>query len=161
MGEKEVQGKLEVECAAGVFFFGVASFVGEHAFLCAATAAAFLTADFLDAGTLGGNVAFLFFFDLIQQEATGQKPVETLLASCLAFNLETGGAMNQHDASGGLVDVLTAMPARANEGFFDIRFAHPESGHALGKLVLLFGRDRKGAHEGKLRQRRNETERKV
>jgi len=122
------------------------SFVGEHTCFCAAAAPAFLAADLFDAGALRSDIAFLLLFDLVEQETSGQKTVEALLACGLAFDLEACRAMNEHDASGGFVDVLTAVAAGTDESFFDIRLAYAKGGHALGKLVLLFGRDGKGAH---------------
>ena len=55
--------------------------------------------------------------------------------------------MEQHDAGGGLVDVLAAVAAGADECFVDVRLAHAERGHALGELGFLFGADGKRTHD--------------
>ena len=83
--------------------------VGEHALFGAAAALAFLAADFLDAGALGIDMAFLEGFDLVEQQATCEKAIESLLARGLAFDLKTRRPMEQHHAGGGLVDVLAAV----------------------------------------------------
>lgn len=118
----------------------------EHALFGAATAFAFLTADFLDAGTLGIDETFLESFDLIEQETTGEKTVERLLAGVLAFDLETRRTVDQHHARRRLVDVLTAVTAGTDEGLINIRFAHAQCGHALRQLAFLFRADGKHAH---------------
>ena len=59
--------------AAGVLLGGVVGFIGEHPLFGAAAATAFLAADFLDTGALGGNVASPQFLDLVEQEPAGQK----------------------------------------------------------------------------------------
>src|SRR5437867_41001 len=65
-------------------------------------------------------------FDFVQQKPAGEEPVEALLARGLAFDLETGRTMEQHHTRGALIDVLAAMTARTDEGFFDVRFAHAQ-----------------------------------
>jgi hypothetical protein len=132
---------------ASGFLVGVVGFVGEHSLFGAAAAAAFLAADFFDAGAFGGDEAFLPGFDLVQQQPTGEEAVKALLAGGLAFDLEAGWTMEQHHAGGGLVDVLTAVPARADEGFFDVSFANAQGSHALGELVFLFWTDGESWHE--------------
>jgi len=125
-------------------------FIGEHAGLRAAGALAFLTADALNLIALRGHVAFLFFLDLIEQQAAGDEAVESLLARLLAFHLQARGPMHQHHARGSLVDVLPAMAAGTDEGFVDVGLAHAQRGHALGELGLFFQADGKGAHRPRL-----------
>jgi len=61
------------------------------------------------------------------------------LAGFLAFDLQAAWAMEQHYAGGYLVNVLTAMTAGADEGFFDVGFAHAQGSHALCKLCFFVG----------------------
>ena len=129
-------------------------FVGEHALFGAAAAAAFLPANLLDAGALGGHLAGAPGFDFVEEQAAGEEAVEALLAGGLALDLEAGGAMQQHDAGGGFVDVLAAMPAGADEGLFQVGFADAQGGHALGELGFFVGADGERVHAGKLPGRR-------
>jgi hypothetical protein len=57
----------------------------------------------------------------------------------LALHLQPAGPMEQHDAGSGLVHVLAAAPARANESLLKILFANAEGVHALGQLGFLVG----------------------
>ena len=135
---------------AGLLFGGVVGFVGEHALFGAAAAAAFLAADLLPGGAFGGDVAGAELLDLVEQEPAGEEAVEALLTGGLALDLEASGAMEQHDAGGGLVDVLAAVAAGADEGFFDVRFAHAERGHALGELGFFVWADGECGHGGSI-----------
>src|ERR1035438_5069999 len=54
--------------------------------------------------------------------------------------------MQQHHAGGGLVDVLSAVPAGADKGFLDVGLAHAQRGHALSELGFLFQADGESAH---------------
>src|SRR5207249_1479306 len=106
--------------AAGFFLRGMVCFVGQHPFFGAATAAALLAADFFDARALGGDVTFLLLLNFVQQQAASQKAVESLMACRLAFDLEACRAVKQHDAGGAFIDVLAAVTAGSNEGFFNV-----------------------------------------
>ena len=85
-------------------------------------------------------------FDLVEQKTAGKKAVESLLTRGLAFDLKTRWAVQQHHASGGLVDVLAAVSAGTDKCLVDVGFAHAERGHALGELGFLFRADREHAH---------------
>ena len=121
-------------------------FIGEHLVFGAARAFALLPADALDLRAFRGDKPVLPFLNLIEQQAPGDVAVQSLLARFLAFNLESGGAMNQHDARGRLVHVLPAVAARAHKGFLDVRLAHAEAGHAPRELGFLFHTDGKCTH---------------
>ena len=136
--------------AAGLFFCGVMRFIGEHPLLGAAAAAALLAANLLDGGTLGADEALLKGLDLVEQKATSQETVQSLLAGCLALDLQTGWTVEQHDAGGGLVDVLAAVPAGADEGFFNVGFADAEGGHALGELGFFVQADGERVHASRI-----------
>ncbi len=58
--------------------------------------------------------------------------------------------MQQHDTSSALVDILSAVSAGTNEGFFNVHFTHSERGHALGELGLFVGHDGSCVHGGKV-----------
>ena len=120
--------------------------VGEHFIFCAAGALAFLAADFFDFGAARGDETVFPFFNLVEQQATRDEAVHSLLARCLAFHLHAGRTMEQHDAGGNFVDVLPAVAAGADERFLDVRLAHAERGHALREMVFFFEADRECAH---------------
>src|ERR1039458_2785794 len=132
---------------AARFLLGcVVGLVVQHALFGAAAAFAFLAADFLNAGALGIDVALLESFDLVEQQTAGEKTVERLLAGVLAFDLETRRTMDQHHARRYLVHVLATVTARADKRLLNIRLAHAERRHALGKLAFLFRADGKRTH---------------
>lgn len=109
-------------------------FLGKHAFLCALAAGAFLASDFFDPGALGGGAFFAEGFNFIDKQLASEKAVETLLASFLAFDLNAGRTMEEHNAGGDFVDVLSAVTTGADEGLFNVGFADAEGHHALGEL---------------------------
>jgi hypothetical protein len=108
--------------------------VSEHAFLRTLTAATFLSSEFFDAGAFGGGALFAHRFDLVEEEFASEETVEALLAGFLTFDLEATGAVEEHYAGRGFVDVLTAMATGADERFFDVGFADAQRSHALGEL---------------------------
>jgi hypothetical protein len=126
------------------------SLIGEHALLGAAAASAFLSADLLGLGALGCHMACAEGFDLVEQQAAGQKAVESLLARGLAFDLQTRRPMEQHDAGSGLVDVLAAVTPRPDKGLFDVRFTNVQCGHAQGQLGFFVGADGERVHGGSI-----------
>jgi len=126
----------------------VTGFLGQYSFFRAMAATAFLAAHLFNPGAFGGEAFFSHRLNFVEQEFAGEKAVETLLASFLAFDLHASRTMKQHDARGYFIDVLAAMTAGADECFFNIRFAHAEGSHPLGKLCLFIGCRLKGAHLG-------------
>ena len=124
-------------------------FARQHPLLGPARAFAFLAPDALDFIAARGDIASLFFLNLVEQQAPGQEAVESLLPRGLAFHLQAGGTMQQHHARGSLVDVLAAVAAGADKRFLNVRFAHAEGGHASRQLRCLFQADGK-AHWGLL-----------
>src|SRR5437868_4007875 len=54
--------------------------------------------------------------------------------------------MVEHHASSGLVDVLSAMSARADEGFLDVCLTDTQLRHALRQLRFFLDRNRKRTH---------------
>jgi len=108
--------------------------------------AAFLAAQeftFSFARGFGGSAAVLNF---IEQQFAGDETVHTLLPRVLTFHLNARGPVHEHDAGGNFVHVLPAVTAGADEGFFNVGFAHAECGHALCKLIFFLQADRKRAH---------------
>lgn len=85
---------------------------------------------------LGGGLALAAELDFVQQQATGQDPVASLMAGLLAFHLNARGPMNEHDARGSLIDVLPTMPSGPNKRFLNVLFADAEGRHALAKFVI-------------------------
>ena len=140
------RGLFHAHGAARGFFPGVMRLVGEHPLFGAAGALAFLAADAFHIRALRGDDPLLPLLNLVEQEPPGEKAVQSLLAGFLAFHLQAGRAMEQHHAGGGLVDILSAVPAGADKTFFNLRLAHAQRGHALRQLAFLFSTDRKRAH---------------
>src|SRR6266566_3622899 len=93
--------------AARILLGRMTRFIRQHPFLCSPAAASLLTADFFDGGALGSDVALLHPFNLVQQQSSSEETVQSLLTRALALDLQAGGAMEQHDAGGGLVDILS------------------------------------------------------
>jgi hypothetical protein len=54
--------------------------------------------------------------------------------------------MNELNARGYFIHVLTAMAAGTDEGFLNLRLAHAERRHALRKLGFFFEADGECAH---------------
>jgi hypothetical protein len=75
------------------FLGGVTGFVVEHPGLGAAAAPSFLASDFLALGPVGIGYALAQRHDLVEQQATGDEPVETLLTGGLAFHADVRGPM--------------------------------------------------------------------
>jgi hypothetical protein len=136
--------------AAGVLLGGVMGLVGEHPLFGAAAATTFLAANLLDAVALGGDEAVFEGLNLVEQQAAGQEAVEALLAGGLAFDLQSGRAVEQHDAGGGLIDILAAVPAGTDKGFVNVGLAHTERRHALVELGLFVGTDGERVHGRKV-----------
>src|SRR5688572_19756335 len=94
--------------------------VGEHHFLGAATALAFLPAEFLDALPLGGRARFAVGFNLVEQQFPSEEAIQSLLARFLTFYLCARGPVQEHHAGRYLVHVLTTVTAGADKGFFNV-----------------------------------------
>jgi hypothetical protein len=129
----------------------VVRFIREHFVFGAAGAFAFLAADALDLVAFGGDKAALPFLDFIEQQTPGNVTVQPLLAGFLAFDLQTGRPMHEHDAGRGLIDVLAAVAAGAHEAFLDVRFIHTQFGHAPCECCFFFQADRECAHDWGIR----------
>jgi hypothetical protein len=105
-----------------------------------------LAAKFFKASTLGISLGLPCAFNLVEQQAASDKAIESLLPRLLALHLNPCRQVDQHYASGGLVDVLPAMAAGANEGFFEIAFTYAERGHSPDELSFLLEADGERAH---------------
>jgi hypothetical protein len=90
------------------FFLSLMTFVCEEAKLGPAGALSFLTADLGDASGFIARRSADGRLDLVQQESSRQEAVERLGALTLALDLDSRGAMVQHDATRYLIDVLAA-----------------------------------------------------
>jgi hypothetical protein len=110
-------------------------FVSEHPHLGSAALLALLPAYLLDSGYLRRHLPGLFPFNFVEQYTPGNKPIESLLTSCLALHLQAGWPVEQHYARRRFIDVLTPMPSRSHKSFFDIGLTHPQGGHSLGELL--------------------------
>ena len=115
----------------GLFWRRSGSFVGEHPGFGAARALAFLAPDFFNLVALRGDKAVFLFLNLVEQQAACNETIHSLLAGFLTFHRHASRTVEQHDAGGNFVHVLSAMPAGADKGFLDVRLAHTERGHAL------------------------------
>src|SRR6266550_6713886 len=86
--------------------------------------------------------------ELVEQVAAREETVEGLRALTLALDHHAARPVAEHDTGGHLVDVLPALPARADEVLLQVLLAHAERPHARGERVLFLGRD--GEHAGRL-----------
>jgi hypothetical protein len=111
-------------------------FVRENALLGATAAWALLAAKLFEAGQLRGGRKSTLLCDLIQETVTRQSPVEALVPRALAFDLNPGGPMREHHASGGLVDVLTSMATRADKAFLNVRLANVQLSHSASQEIF-------------------------
>jgi hypothetical protein len=112
-------------------------FVSEHPRLGPAALLALLSAYLLDSGYLRRHLPGLFPFNFVEQDTPGNKPIESLLTSGLALDLQAGWAVEQHHAGRRFIDVLTPMPSGSHKSFFDIGLTHPQGSHPLGELLCL------------------------
>jgi hypothetical protein len=124
--------------APGGLFVSVTGFVSQHPLFGSVTPLALLPADLLDTGLLRGHLPGLQLFNLVQQKPPGKEPIESLLARGLALDLQAGWAVEQHDARGRFIHILTPMSTRPHKRLVDIGLPHAQGGHALGELVFLF-----------------------
>jgi hypothetical protein len=113
-------------------------FVSEHPRLGPAALLALLSAYLLDSGYLRRHLPGLFPFNFVEQYTPGNKPIESLLTSCLALHLQAGWPVEQHYARRRFIHILPAMPSRSHKSFLDIGLANPQGGHPLGELLCLF-----------------------
>ena len=111
----------------------------QHPFLGPSRAAAFLAADLLYLLLLRASLAQQFVLDLIGQKTAGQKAVHDLGTLLLALDLDASGAVFQVDAGGGLVDVLAAVAARADEVLLDVALLDAQGAHAVFQSFLFEG----------------------
>ena len=107
----------------------MAGLVSEHALFRAGGAFSFLAADFLDARPFLLHVALPHPLDLVEQQSPRQKAVHGLVPRRLAFHTQARWPMQQHDAGGTLVHLLSACAAGADERFLDIGFVHAQGIH--------------------------------
>lgn len=100
---------------------------------------AVLTSDFLDTAALFSRLPLSLRFNFVEQQCSREHAILTLMPTGLAFHLNAGRAMQQHDAGGSFVDVLPAMAAGSDERFLDVRLANAESGHSRRELIFVAG----------------------
>jgi hypothetical protein len=131
---------IERQWLSPFFFRRMVRFVREHSCFSAAAPPPLLAANSFNALSFARQLSFLKLFNLIKQQSASQETIERLLPRRLALNLHASWPVKQHHASGGFVDVLAAVSAGANEGFFDVGFAYTERAHSLGQLGLLIKR---------------------
>ena len=125
-------------------------FIGEHPFPCPPAATPFLAPDLLDASTFSGYAAGAERFDFFKEQSPGEKTIQPLLSGALAFDLDAGRPVREHDARGGFVHVLAAVAAGPDEGLFEVRFAHAQRLHPERELLLFIDADRETCHARKL-----------
>jgi hypothetical protein len=90
-------------------FFSVMRLIRQHPFFSPATPLALLAAYLFYARTLCRHLPGLPLFDFIQQEPSGEKPIEALLTRCLTFDLKARRTMYQHHARRQFVNVLAPV----------------------------------------------------
>ena len=122
--------------------------VGEDALFGAFASTALLSAQLFALAPRGIRSCFLAGLELVEQQFPGEQSVSSLVSGRLAFDLESGRKVNQHDAGRSLVDVLTAVPRRADERLAQVGLANTQAGHPLGEPGV--GIHGGGIHRGSL-----------
>src|SRR5438445_11432 len=120
----------------------------EQLLLRAPRAPPLLAADACPLGQSGLRHAAHARLELVEQVAAREEAVQRLRALALALDDHAGRPVAEHDTGGHLVDVLPALPARADEVLLQVLLAPAERPHARGEGVLLLGRD--GEHARRL-----------
>src|SRR5438128_2737457 len=120
----------------------------EQLLLRAPRAPPLLAADARPLGQSGVRHAARARLELVEQVAAREEAVQGLRALALALDHHAARPVAEHDTGGHLVDVLPALPARADEVLLQLVLAHAERPHARGERVLLLGRD--GEHADRL-----------
>lgn len=78
-------------------------------------------------------------FDLVQKKSARQKSVQGLRPFLLTTDADPAGPMNEKNAGGRPVHMLSTRPRGGHKGLFKILLPHPEPFHPLDQR-LLFGR---------------------
>jgi len=139
--------RLAPIASPSLLLFGpVARFVREHSVLGPLATLAFLPPNLFDLCALCRDESSLLLFDFVEQQTARQQPIQSLLPRRLAFYLNSRRTVMQHDAGGGLVDVLATVPSRPDEAFFDLAFLDSQLSHSLSQLRLFIIRDRIRIH---------------
>ena len=141
-----VSPSLRINPLPQILFPRMMRLIRQHTILGPARTLPFLASNALNLRPLRSDKTLLSFLNLIEQQSPRDITIQSLLARLLAFDLYPRRAMNQHHASGRLVDVLPAMSARTHKRFVNVRFTHAQRRHALRKLIFFFQADRKCTH---------------
>ena len=112
----------------------MARLVREHSFLCAAAALALLTTGFLNSRAFSRSSLPSVRLNLVEQQFSCDESIQSLLSRLLTFDLCASRPVQQHYARSDLVDILSAMTAGADEGFFDVSLLYTQSRHTLREL---------------------------
>jgi hypothetical protein len=132
------------------FLFTMARLIREHALGRAAGPLPFLAARLLDASPFRFDASLLNSLDLVQQQPPCEQPIHCLVARRLAFHAQPGWPVQEHDAGGTLVHLLSSSAAGADERFLNIALAHAQRTQSLVKFRQLVWRRRKRTHAASL-----------
>src|SRR5262249_17748541 len=125
---------------AGRLLLALRMLLGKHLLFRPTRAAALLSPDALPRLLGGAQPAASLLVELLAEEPARQKAIHRLRARFLALHLEPARPVAEDDASGDLVHVLAALPARAHELLVEIVLTHAERDHAGRQGLHLFGR---------------------
>ena len=114
--------------------------VGENALLGGPAAFALLAPDLLPPRLRSRPARVPCGLNLVEEQHAVTYPIDTLVPAVLALDEGSRGAMNQLNARGDLVHVLTAMTAGPHEGLLQIRFQHAQPSHAFRKRIFPWRR---------------------
>jgi hypothetical protein len=120
------------------FLFGLEMLCFEDFLLGLSGPASFLTFDLLDPHLLRANQSCPESFDPVEDQPSGEKPIESLGAFLLAFYVKAGRHVDEIDAGRGFVDLLTAGAGGADERFPEFLFPDAEVLHPLPERRLFF-----------------------
>src|SRR3989442_339744 len=129
--------RVLLECTPGGpprrIFLAVRPLRREQLLLRAPRAPPLLAADACPLGQSGLRHAARARLELVEQVAAREEAVEGLRALALALDDHAGRPVAEHDTGRHLVDVLPALPARADEVLLQLVLAHAERPHARGR----------------------------
>jgi len=101
----------------------------------------FLPPDLFDPHPLGAYESRPEPLDPVEEKTAGEKAVQRLGTFLLAFYGETRRQMDEKDARGGLVDLLTPGTGGTDEGFAELLLPDAEALHPFPERRLFFLRN--------------------
>jgi len=109
--------------------------------LCPPGTPPFLPPDLFDPHPFGADESRPEPFNPVEEKTAGEKAVQRLGTLLLAFYGEARRQMDEKDARGGRVDLLTPGTGGTDEGFAELLFQHAEALHPFPERRIFFLRN--------------------